>query len=599
MSTWTEHVSAALLGTRRRSVPALPPLTVPPLEGVPDAGTSGPGMAESRTDADGLRAGDGPGGAAGSGRAGVVGAGEAAPEADPAWVLLEQAAVLAVRRRAGRRAGTAGGYAVIAPAPGETTPMVPPAAARRLARILSGDQLRLLPEWLDAAAGRGLRVPPGLLPDLLERGRADRSLRPSIVRAAGRRGVWLALRNTDWAYLVSEGSDPGDDDPEVWQTGTRNQRVAYLTRLRGHDPAAARRTLRETWAGEPAPDRAAFLATLEHGLSPADEPFLEEALGDRAKDVRRLAADLLARLPGSAYAHRMAERARTCLWPQERTVRGRRQTWIVVEPPHAHDEEMARDGIPFHPAGSFAPGGRSGSPVGTRAGWLREILARTPLETWTDLLGRPPMEVVCLPVTNADREPPGRTAAIGRREDRPAGAPGAGGSSSVWADAGDEQSARDVHVGWIRAAVRQRDAQWARALLRGGVVPADEAEALADLLEVLPPAERDSAAADLVRWLDGSPELLRLLDRMPGPWAGRLADAVIELLAAAALDEGGGRGGRHGRMLAPLCRLADARLAPDTAPRLDEVARRHGDLWPLRELTDTLRFRHEMLQELT
>jgi hypothetical protein len=413
--------------------------------------------------------------------------------------------------------------------------------------------------------------------------------------------VWLALRNTDWAYLVSEGSDPGDDDPQVWRTGTRNQRVAHLTRLRGRDPAAARRALLETWAGEPAPDRAAFLATLEHGLSPDDEEFLEEALGDRAKDVRRLAADLLAQLPGSAYARRMAERARACLWPQQRTVRGRRQTWILVEPPHAHDEEMARDGIPFHPAGSFAPGGRSGAPVGARAGWLREILARTPLDTWTELLGRPPMEVVCLPVAMPDRDAAERRRGAGRAPTGPAGR--AAGSSAVWeapsGRAGDEQSARDVHIGWIRAAVLQRDVEWARALLKGGVVLADEAEALADLLEVLPPAERGPAAADLIRWLDGSPELLRLLDRMRGPWTGELADAVVELLAASALDEESGhRGARRNRMLAPLCRLADARLTPEAAPRLEEVAGRHGDPWPLRELTDTLRFRHEMLREL-
>ncbi|REE95003.1 hypothetical protein DFJ69_0373 [Thermomonospora umbrina] len=485
---------------------------------------------------------------------------------------MEQAALLAVRRRAGWRAGDASAFPPVAPSPGESLPVVPRAAGRRLARILTGDRPRLLPEWLEAAAGHGYRVPSGLLPDLLERGRADRSLRPAIARAAGRRGVWLALRNTDWAYLVGEGDDPGDDDPEVWQTGTRNQRVAYLVRLRGHDPAAAREALRATWASEPAPDRAAFVATLEHGLSPADETFLEEALNDRAKDVRRSAADLLARLPGSGYGRRMARRARECLRPEERTVRGRRRLWITVEPPHGHDEDMARDGIPFHPAGSFMPGHRSGGPVGARAGWLREILARTPLATWSDLFERPPMEVVCLPVADRAREPGG-----------PA----------------DDGGARDVHIGWVRAAVGQHDAVWARALLRGGVIPADEAESMADLLTVLPPDEHDRAAADLLRWLEGSADLMRLLERIRGPWTGELADAVVGLLASAADDEeAGGPAGRRRGTLAPLCRLADERLSPDTAPRLDALAGRHPESWPLTELTDTLRFRNDMLQEL-
>lgn len=527
MSAWAEHVSAALLGTQRRPVPAIS---------------------------------EAPEGTAGG---------------DPAGRLLDQAAVLTLRRRAGRRPGQA---EPIAPAPAETAPVAPPDAVRRLARILaSGDQIRLLPEWLAAAGARGVRVPPRLLPELLERGRQDRALRPAIAGAAGRLGVWLALRNTDWAYLISEGADPGGDDPEVWQTGTRNQRVAYLIRLRGADPAGARAALRETWAGEPAPDRAAFLATLEHGLSLADEEFLEAALDDRGKDVRQLAADLLARLPGSAYGRRMAARARACLHPRERTVRLRTQTWIIAEPPRGHDEDMARDGVPFHPAGSFAPGRRVDSPVGARSGWLREILARTPLTTWTELFERSPMEVVCLPI--ADALDPG-----GRHQ-----------------DGHNTHSARDVHIGWVRAAVRQRDAGWARALLKGGVV-VDEVEALADLLSVLPEAERDAAAADLLRWAEGFPDLLRVLERIPGPWTGELADAVVGLLAApetavvSRTGESYGHRREHG--LAQLCRLADERLIPDVAPRLEALAERHPDAWPLTELTETLRFRHEMLKEL-
>jgi hypothetical protein len=409
-------------------------------------------------------------------------------------------------------------------------------------------------------------VPARLLPELLEKGRSDRVLRPAIARAAGRRGVWLALQNTDWAYLVGSGDDPGGD-AEVWETGTRQQRVAHLTRLRGTDPAAAREALAQTWAREPAPDRAAFLATFEHGLSPGDEDFLEKALEDRGKDVRQLASDLLARLPDSAYGRRMAVRARACLRPETRTVRERAETWIVVEPPRTHDEDLARDGVPFHPTGSFAPGRRAGGPVGTRAAWLREILARTPLPAWTGLFGLPPMEIVCLPVAAAS-DPDGR-------------------------------SARDVHIGWARAALRQRDTAWARALLKGGVV-VDEPEALADLLAVLPGEERDTAAADLIGWVEGQPDLLRVLERVPGPWKGALAEAVVATIGLAAERSSH----RHEHTVTQLCRLADQRLTPDAAPRLEslmplartgtEAAAAHA----LTELTDTLRFRHEMLKEL-
>ncbi|WP_030172574.1 DUF5691 domain-containing protein [Spirillospora albida] len=507
MSAWDEHVTAGLLGTERRDPPAL-------------AGTGAPG--------DGGRPSGGDGGA---GR------------------LLDQAALLTVRARAGhvpRRDVEA-----VAAAPAEEADVVPEAAARRLARILGGEQIKVLPEWLDAAAAQGWRVPARLLPELLERGRSDRMLRPSIARAAGRRGVWLALRNTDWAYLVGAGDDPGGGD-DVWETGTRHQRVAYLARLRGSDPAAARRALRAVWQREAAPDRAALLATFERGLSDADEEFLEEALEDRGKDVRQLAADLLARLPGSAYGARMAARARACLRTQRRELHGRPRTRILVEPPGEHGEDLARDGVPFHPSGSFAPNG--GGPVGTRAAWLREILARTPLATWTDHFGLPPMEIVRLPVAGT--------------------------------------GARDVHIGWARAARRQRDTAWARALLRGGAV-VDEPEALADLPAVLPAAERDDAAAGLIRMADGHPDLLRVLERVPGPWTGVLASAVVAALVSAAR-----RPARRDELtLTQLCRLADRRLDPGAAARLADLG--PGTPRAVHDLTATLRFRADMLKELT
>jgi hypothetical protein len=537
VSTWTEHVTAALLGTQRRQAPALPEAPAPVSDG----------------------------------------------SGDPAGRLLDQAAVLTAARRAGFRALRA---EPIAPAPAETLPAVGPEAARRLRQILSGQQIRMLPEWLDAAARSGYRVPARLLPDLLEKGRGDRTLRPRIAAAAGRRGLWLALQNPDWAYLTTEVAitpepgtgrvePPADGDgtrgPDVWETGTRGQRVTRLSGLRAEDPERARTALRETWAKEPAADRVAFLATFETGLSGSDEEFLEQALDDRAKDVRAVAADLLARLPGSAYGERMAERARTCLRPERRTVRLRTQTWVIVEPPQGHDEGMRRDGVPFHPAGSFVPDSRSGAPVGTRAAWLREIIARTPLTTWTTLFGphgpASPMEVVCLPIA--------------------------------------DDFAPDVHLGWARAAVRQRDARWAQALLKGGVV-LEEVEALADLLGVLPEPERDSAATDLIRWVDGKVDLLRVLDRIPAPWTGTLAGTVLGILAeelrrGAPAGPAAGASGPHGdsaRFLAQLCRLADERLTPDIAPRLDELSSLNPGCWPLTELTETLRFRHDMVREL-
>jgi hypothetical protein len=74
-----------------------------------------------------------------------------------------------------------------------------------------------------------------------------------------------------------------------------------------------------------------------------------------------------------------------------------------------------------------------------------------------------------------------------------------------------------------------------------------------------------------------------------------------ELRRGAPAGPAAGAGGPHGdsaRFLAQLCRLADERLTPDIAPRLDELSSLNPGCWPLTELTETLRFRHDMVREL-
>ncbi len=71
-------------------------------------------------------------------------------------------------------------------------------------------------------------------------------------------------------------------DPRAWETGGRAERVGYLTALRGQDPVVARELLAAGWSRENAEERAQLLAALRHGLSLADEEFLEDALDDRA-----------------------------------------------------------------------------------------------------------------------------------------------------------------------------------------------------------------------------------------------------------------------------------------------------------------------------
>jgi hypothetical protein len=130
----------------------------------------------------------------------------------------------------------------------------------------------------------------------------------------------------------------------------------------------------------------------------------------------------------------------------------------------------------------------------------------------------------------------------------------------------------------VRAALRQRDPDWAGALL--ALHPYRE------LLPVLPPGERSAHAVRLIRDADFY-ELPVLLSGLPGPWSGELAEVVLARIRKLK---------RHDWQLNQLCRLAAGRLPPEFAQRAAELV---ADPTPeLADLAATLRFRHDMLKEL-
>ncbi|WP_436773348.1 DUF5691 domain-containing protein [Yinghuangia sp. YIM S09857] len=402
---------------------------------------------------------------------------------DSAERLLDLAALALVHRRAGRRPGTgAARPAACAPDP---RPAVPERARGRLRVLLgssTGDRrtaiAELLPEWLAEARERGYRAPESELPALLDTARSHSELRADVAALAGPRGRWLARLNPDWAWAARVAAadlaaeEPASEGAEVWRHGLFGERLAHLTALRRRDPAAARGLLEHTWREEPAEDRAQFLAVLRTGLSLDDEAFLEAALDDRGKAVRAGASALLSTLPESALARRMAERARAC-------VRRDGAGAVVVLPPEVCDEAMRRDGI----AGT-SPTGRE-----ERAWWLGEIVAATPLSVWAEVFGEAPDLIL-------RRRLPRR-----------------------WAE--------DIRDGWARAAVAQKDADWARAQVGRG--------APTRLLLVLPEDERAGHVAAHVAE-HGLSEAFQLLAGCPAVWPKVLGRAVVEALARAARE---------------------------------------------------------------
>ncbi|MGI5428099.1 DUF5691 domain-containing protein [Streptomyces sp. CA-179760] len=514
------------------------------------------------------------------------------PEAPVA--LLDAAATETVRRRAGLRPARAAERPQAAPE--DPRPPLPPAAARRLALLLADrpgpsgggrrgaapDLMELLPQWLAGANARGFAPPPHALPALLDAARGRTDLRPAVLEFAGPRALWLARLNQDWRFALRSAPGGGaalphvDDDERVqrlWQEGLFAERVALLSALRSREPAAARELLATTWATERAEDRLMFLDSLRAGLGPDDEPFLEQALADRSRNVRATAAELLSALPGSALAARMAVRAEACVavdhtqtaqaTPTTPTTQSTQSTPVIaVEAPHECDPAMERDGVV-----AKAPAGR-----GERSWWFGQLVEAAPLGAWSRRLGgRTPREIVALPVAD------------------------------------DWQG--ELHAAWCRAAVRQRDAEWSRALL--GVPSAPEAGGpgavslaeRAKLLGALGAAERAEWVAGFIA-THGLSEAFQLLGVCAVPWSGPLGRAVVDALNIAR------DAGSYPWSFSGVMGLAERCLDPSEAGRLDlllavpdepeNASPGAGGYWAeaFQRLVTTLRLRAAMAEEL-
>ena len=363
---------------------------------------------------------------------------------NPEAQFLTRAGALALWRQAGWKP-IRDEAAVHSPSPPENLPLINPTSIAHLRALLDGHCAEVLPEWLGEVARLGKRVPPEWLPALLEWARQNRARRPLAVSACGERVRWLATLNPAWNFAA-------DDSPEHWETGGREQRIAILRGWRASQPAEARAKLEAVWNAESADTRAAFLAVLAEGLSGEDEGLLERTLDDRGKEVRLIATDLLARLPGSSFVARMIARAESLLTFKRGGLLSRASLEITLPPDP--DPAACRDGLDpkiFGPVNS----------LGAKATLLTLIVAAIPLQHWTNIFHQTPAELL---------------KAV---------------KKSDFADA--------LATGWALAAFRQHDAVWAEALLEAPVSPLPALLGHRPLSSLLPEGARASRLVATLR----------------------------------------------------------------------------------------------------
>ena len=479
---WTDLVATAMLGTDRRPLPTVAAGTV-------EAFGTGP---------------------------------------DAAIALLDRAVAVVAARRAGAVPEPAG--KPLPECPLDPRPPCPRRAARRLGAMLDGHHPDLLPEWLAALQAAGWAAPSEHLARLMEVARADPDARHAVQTLAGPLTAWL------FEIVPGLGWEPPGDPVDAWERGGAAERVDAMRRLRATDPAAARALMASGLAGDRAEVRAACYAALAIGLGADDEALLELALDDRVASVRGVAARLLAALPGSAWAGRMARRVEQMVHVVGPAGRDRFDIRLVAPVP----ARWERDGID-----AAAPPGTS---LGAHV--LGQVIAGTPLSWWEGLGPTPHLVVL----------------------------------------ASEHELGSVLLAGWAAATIRQRRAEWARLLVdetaEPGMVAVLDREDLEQLARRLATADGVLTALGLATW-----------EALGRPWPASLGPQVAEAVVALVLERRVGR--HHGPSLRRLARaldppvlvpLAGALSGLDLPPPIDGLRD---------DLAERLRFRAAMLEELT
>jgi Family of unknown function (DUF5691) len=301
--------------------------------------------------------------------------------------LLSAAGTLAAYQQAGQKSEK---RTERLPEPAEAEALKPeePAFLPFLRMIFTQGFQPALPEFLSLLQQSGQCIPPEFLPQLLDWGHFHPEVRSQLKPVIGARGEWLARLNTNpkWRYAQAtpQSSNP-EEWKELWETSDRTVRLVLLREWRSQGSSAARELVETTWKQDAAKDRAAFLECFSIGLTLADEAFLEKGLGDRSKEVRAVAVDLLSKQPETRFSQQMALLVKK--YVQIVDVKGKLQIKIAL--PDPKDSQWQQAGLDAYRAfQDMISGGliiqEMFTKQGDRASLLMQIVALAPLSVWAD-----------------------------------------------------------------------------------------------------------------------------------------------------------------------------------------------------------------------
>ena len=336
-------------------------------------------------------------------------------DGDAASILAQAVSLLSLEYRAGLPLAVVDIERLPAPpeAAQNATVACSALSVRHLQMILNGDFGAALREFVEVAQQYQRTLPPIALPDLLTKSVNNLEFWELVQPLTGARTEWLIQLNPAWRSLRTV------IDSKWWETGNTDERHLYLQRLRQYDPQRATELLQERFSELDRTEQLALLKLLKRKSGDYDEAFLETQLKARRKEVRRQAAELLSRLPDSAYVQ--------AIFDQVIPLINYRKKNIQVELPDL--PEANQNGLQL-------PINLKDYTGGARANYLGQLLERIPPDRWESLF---------------DAEP-----SVALR---------------TWLESNEPDL---VRLALVRATLRFEDVHWREALLRHWVARPDQ-----------------------------------------------------------------------------------------------------------------------------